>query len=308
MKRACSSAAATSRSGDSRAHKSLSCSGALLCCLLSLLLSTFSPPPLLLLTSAHSDDATCSDRTAVATSDPSLCCPSVEYVLEANPRGTGPRCTQCRFDRFWCADGLGGCCHTDGECAIDATSGAGLCVIAGAALGAPLLYSNRSATDPHRDRVPSATSVEGQSATVVLFFAALLVVSVLVAAVVVCETGACKKKKQEHQQQQQQQQLAASDVSTSAAGAGVGACSGGSFIGRRADAVTVASARRQECRSISLAKARRADADAESGDLELQRLTARNEQPLEASDELVFDRRDNDEAADADRSSHATES
>jgi hypothetical protein len=167
--------------------------------------------------------------------------------------------------------------------------------------------------------VPTGTSVEGQSATVVLFFAALLFVSVLVGAVVVCETGACKKRQAEGQQQQlhhEHQPLPVSEPSAagadSAAAEGLGGGGGGqsSFIGRRADAVTVAGARRQESRSIALAKARR-DAHANGGGLELQSLTHDNNSssdlPLEASiDDLVLNLQD-DGDDDGAASDHAAE-
>lgn len=160
-----------------------------------------SPPPLLLLlllalctllvrVSAHTEGPACEERTAVSTSDPFLCCPSVEYALEANPRGTGPLCTRCRFDRYPCADADGGCCHVDDECAHDAALGP-VCMGAGAQGGAP---SNRSGTDPRRDRAPSGTSAQNGPNALMLFFGLVFAAVGLVLALLCCGEGPCTRR------------------------------------------------------------------------------------------------------------------
>jgi hypothetical protein len=140
----------------------------LLLCLLS---------PCLLTARAHSDGPICTDDTAVPTSNPLYCCPSVEYALLMDPRGagSGPLCTRCRFDRNWCDDAAGGCCHADDECAMDAR-GLPVCVGRDDA-GVAGRRANRSSTDFHRDRVPSGTSAQRGSPVVYLFMGLLCVVT-----------------------------------------------------------------------------------------------------------------------------------
>lgn len=126
----------------------------------------------------------------MSTSDPFLCCPSIEYALETNPRGTGPLCTQCRFDRYLCTDADGGCCHADDDCAHDVALGP-VCLAAGAQGGAA---TNRSGTDPRRDRVPSGTSAQNGPNALMLFFGLVFAAVGLVLALLCCGEGPCTRR------------------------------------------------------------------------------------------------------------------
>ena len=140
------------------------------------------------LATAHGDGPACVDDTAVLSSDPSRCCPSEEYVLEADPRGSGPRCTRCRFDRYRCEDDRGGCCFADADCAINA-AGWPVCVLAvdGAGLPSAPIESNRSGSDPRRDRLPSGTTAADGGGSFKLLASAILFVSALVGVVLLCD-------------------------------------------------------------------------------------------------------------------------
>jgi hypothetical protein len=105
---------------------------------------------------------------AVRTSNASYCCPAWnEYRFEENPRGTGPRCTRCRFDHYPCgaandahATATEGCCHAEAECVVDAADGRPQCRFApGSAHALAGQTVPRAGSDPRWDVLPSSTQV-----------------------------------------------------------------------------------------------------------------------------------------------------
>ena len=96
------------------------------------------------------DGLQCADEFAVRTRIASLCCPSVEYVLASNPRGSGPSCTQCAEGKEACTDAAGGCCQPGFSCVLDANHVPQCKSKWSEAVG-------HSGTDASRDVLPSAT-------------------------------------------------------------------------------------------------------------------------------------------------------
>jgi hypothetical protein len=84
------------------------------------------------------------------------CCPSDTH-FEPDPRGTGPKCTQCAFNRNWCADEFGLCCPAYFACSVN--GGQQPTCTAGAGANLPIgTIVNRSETDVGRDRAPEIMS------------------------------------------------------------------------------------------------------------------------------------------------------
>ena len=100
----------------------------------------------------------CKDDTAVETWNKDYCCPSEDFLLEMNPRGTGPLCTRCLLSQSRCSGDQGdGCCNTGEYCLSDPT-GELLCSSHPGLLGT---LSNRSSTDARLDRLPSDRHTDG---------------------------------------------------------------------------------------------------------------------------------------------------